>query len=148
MCIGITVLTMPPTVAALGYLSWFQGQSLYSDYLFENSSPRESRSFGWVATFTGMASVPLVYHLQATALFPLVESGSKDAEELQRQALQRRPHHLPKVSTQAQTGYVPPESMMQLVKQVGPPLVLRIAATSFSFFVAGAVQVQVAQWIS
>lgn len=136
MCIGITVLTMPPTVAALGYLSWLQGQSHYADsFLHLPSLP----PIGWTATSIGITVVPLTYYAQSTIIFPLLES-SKDANELKRQALQKTPHHLTKVSTQAQTGYVPPESMTQLAKQVGPPLILRVAATSISFFVAGAIQ--------
>jgi hypothetical protein len=106
---------------------------------------------GWTATLAGFAAVPLVYYLQSALVFPLLESVS-DADELKRQALhQRQPRQnvrylTNKVSTQAQTGYVPPESMTQLAKQVGPPLALRIAATSIAFFCAGAFQVQVAQW--
>jgi hypothetical protein len=140
MCIGIAIVTMPPIVSALGYMSWFQGQSIYCYYNLMNlSAPPEI--YSWTSNASGIATVAGVYYLQSSTIFPLLESsGAKD--ELQKHAL--RPHHLTKkITTQAQTGYVPPESMTELAVKVGPPLMLRIAATSIAFFAAGMIQTHV-----
>jgi hypothetical protein len=75
--------------------------------------------------------------------FPYLQN-SEAAQELTQQALESRPHFTKKIFHQHQTGYVPPQSMTELAKLVGPPLMLRIAATSVAFFFAGVVQTYVA----
>ncbi|MGK3754243.1 MAG: hypothetical protein ACI8RD_006552, partial [Bacillariaceae sp.] len=54
--------------------------------------------------------------------------------------LQQQQNSFVKIVHQSQTGYRPPESVMEIMYKVTPPLTLRIGATSIAFFCAGFIQ--------
>ena len=198
MCLGVTVLTLPPTVACLGYFSWYQGSELcfvrqqqqqqlklINYYNNSNNSkllklPRTQQSQSqppqqsFLSYSIGTITLIGTYYVQSL-LFPYLES-SEAREKLKQHTLLERFHnpatttakttptstYVPatapisayrqsllqqqqnsfvKIVHQSQiTGYQPPESIMEIMYKVTPPLVLRISATSLAFFCAGFIQ--------
>jgi len=108
-------------------------------------------------TFVAMATVPLTYCGQSKTDVSLagflVERRQGSSTGLETSSIGIAAFFeillpLPNIiTTQAQTGHVPPESVTELHQNVGPPVMLRVAATSVALFVAGAVQAQVTDWM-
>ena len=206
MCLGVTVLTLPPTVACLGYFSWYQGSELcfvrqqqqqqlklinYYNNSNNNSKllklPRTQQSQSqppqqsFVSYSIGTITLIGTYYVQSL-LFPYLES-SEAREKLKQHTLLERFHNPATTTTKATptstyvpattktttttapisayrqsllqqqqnsfvkivhqsqiTGYQPPESIMEIMYKVTPPLALRIGATSIAFFCAGFIQ--------
>ena len=207
MCLGVTVLTLPPTVACLGYFSWYQGSELcfvrqqqqqqlklINYYNNSNNSkllklPRTQQSKSqsqppqqsFVSYSVGTITLIGTYYVQSL-LFPYLES-SEAREKLKQHTLLERFHNPATTTTKATptstcvpataktttttapisayrqsllqqqqnsfvkivhqsqiTGYQPPESIMEIMYKVTPPLALRIGATSIAFFCAGFIQ--------
>ena len=207
MCLGVTVLTLPPTVACLGYFSWYQGSELcfvrqqqqqqlklINYYNNSNNSkllklPRTQQSQSqppqqsFVSYSIGTITLIGTYYVQSL-LFPYLES-SEAREKLKQHTLLERFHNPATTTTKATptstcvpattktttttttapisayrqsllqqqqnsfvkivhqsqiTGYQPPESIMEIMYKVTPPLALRIGATSLAFFCAGFIQ--------
>jgi hypothetical protein len=208
MCLGVTVLTLPPTVACLGYFSWYQGselcfvrqQQLKSiNYYNSNSklvklrtqqsqlqSQSEPPQQSFVSYSIGTITLIGTYYVQSL-IFPYFESSEardklKQHTLLERfhpatitttpmptttstptktptttstcmpaaatttisayrqSLLQQQQNSFVKIVHQSQTGYQPPESVMEIMYKVTPPLALRIGATSIAFFCAGFIQ--------
>jgi hypothetical protein len=147
----LPVVLLPPSVACTGYVMWYQGQHFSlsrvtnaNNHKNSSSDPPDQSLLSYSA---GILTLVGTYYMQSLT-FPYLQN-SEAAEELltQQKALesQSRPHvTTKKISHQSQTGYMPPQSITELAKRVGPPLMLRIAATSVAFFVAGVVQTYVA----
>jgi hypothetical protein len=202
MCLGVTVLTLPPTVACLGYFSWYQGselcfvrhqqqqQQLKSINYYDSNSKllklrtQQSQSQppqqSFVSYSIGTITLIGTYHFQSL-IFPYLESSeardklkqhtllerfhpatttttptttttttstcmpatttTTTALSAYRQSLlQQQQNSFVKIVHQSQTGYQPPESVMEIMYKVTPPLALRIGATSIAFFCAGFIQ--------
>mmetsp|Transcript_17079 Transcript_17079/g.40960 ORF Transcript_17079/g.40960 Transcript_17079/m.40960 type:complete len:165 (-) Transcript_17079:154-648(-) len=153
MCIGITVVFLPPSVAISGYLFWYQGQrtvltSHYNrSYIAEEEFPVQSlKSYA-----LGLATLGGAYYAQSLA-FPLIEGGTLSARELKEHAMSTRHRdHFSKNNKQFTVykeggpgRYAPPKNLFELAKRVAPPITLRVAASSMAFFCAGAVQTFIA----
>lgn len=183
MCIGVSIITLPPTVACLGYISWYQGADLclerlqlrHEDWLMgkaksNNRGPPSQTVKSYAA---GIVTLVGSYYMQSKA-FPFLETPEA-REELQRHSLatsysssssssassssmssssslasqpfttrsslqqQARITHQSQIS-----GYRPPDSVMEILYKVTPPLALRISATTVAFFMTGVVQTAVA----
>jgi hypothetical protein len=211
MCLGVTVLTLPPTVACLGYFSWYQGSELCFErqrqqqqqllkspinYNNKNSSKllklrtqqpqsqsqskSKSPQQSFVSYSIGAITLIGTYYVQSL-IFPYLESSEardklKQHTLLERfhptttttttthtstcmpattttttatattisayrqSLLQQQQNSFVKIVHQSQTGYRPPESVMEIMYKVTPPLTLRIGATSIAFFCAGFIQ--------
>ena len=161
MCIGITLVFLPPSVAISGYLFWYQGsktvltQNLHRRYIsYEDDFPSQS----FTSYALGISTLGGAYYLQSLA-FPFIEGGTVAAQELKEHALSTTRHHHHRdhftnknannkqftVYKEGGPGrYAPPKNLFELAKRVFPPITLRIAASSVAFFCAGAVQTYVA----
>ena len=78
MCVGVTVLLLPPTVLGTGYICWYQGhhfalrryyyeESFFLDY-YDNPPPDTLSSYS-----LGILTLGGTYYLQSLLLFPLFE---------------------------------------------------------------------------
>jgi len=176
MCLGIAVLTLPPSVVCVGYMTWFQGSEFCLEQLkFQhtiststskvNSLRPPQQSF--VTHVIGSITVFGTYYVQSS-LFPYLESPEARDQLKQHTLLPSQQQQqtknaysssaattttttAPKIMSsyqqsftkivhQSQTGYKPPESMMEVMYNVTPPLAIRIGATSVAFFCAGFIQ--------
>ena len=142
---------LPPSVAISGYLLWSQGEHLvlstHYDRRFITQSDAPDQT---IKSYTlGIVSVIGAYYLQSLA-FPLIEGGKVKVQELKEHALSRRHsnHFESKDFTVYKQGghgqYKPPKDFLELAKRVAPPIALRVAASSSSFFCAGIIQTYVA----
>jgi len=167
MCIGITIVCLPPSVAISGYLFWYQGQKMIltnhynRSYIAEDEVPEQSfKSYG-----IGILSLGSAYYVQSLA-FPFIEGGKLAGQELKEHALSTTRHYnnnnnfdnniknnkqftvynnQNKNKLEGRQGrYMPPKNLFELVKRVAPPITLRIAASSLAFFFAGSVQTFIA----
>ena len=162
MCIGITLVFLPPSVAISGYLFWYQGsktvltQNLHRSYIsYEDDFPSQS----FTSYALGISTLGGAYYVQSLA-FPFIEGGTVAAQELKEHALSTTRHHHRYHFTNKNANnkqftvynnkeggpgrYAPPKNLFELAKRVFPPITLRIAASSLAFFCAGAVQTYVA----
>ena len=155
MCVGVTVLTLPPTVACLGYLSWLQGNTFCHERLLPVQARRqqqqETESSSFASFSTGMATLVGTYWLISLS-FPYLETN-ESRDKLKQHALERSSTQPSKfnsgssfqrITHQSQTGYRPPENVMEIVYKVAPPLSLRLGTTAVAFFCAGVAQTYVA----
>jgi hypothetical protein len=164
MCIGITIVCLPPSVAISGYLFWYQGQKMIltnhynRSYIAEDEVPEQSfKSYG-----IGILSLGSAYYVQSLA-FPFIEGGKLAGQELKEHALSTTRHYNNNNNcdnniknnkqftvynnqnkNKVEGRYMPPKNLFELVKRVAPPITLRIAASSFAFFFAGSVQTYIA----
>ena len=130
--IPILLLGVPPSIATSGYYCWYSGQRL----ILKNQNNEPNQTFA--SYFAGIASLGGAYYIQSLA-FPIIEGGTLAARELNVRVTS---------SNQYKEGgagkYVPPKDMFELVRRVGPPVTLRIVASSLAFFCAGIAQTYVA----
>ena len=162
MCVGVTVLTLPPTVVCLGYLSWLQGSNFCHERLLllpqfnvdtkRKRHTKESKSS--LASFlAGMATLVGTYWLISLS-FPYLETSDAQ-DKLKQHTLEpsnsttvsrtaKRSGKFQRITHQSQTGYRPPENIMEIVYKVTPPLSLRLGTTTVAFFCAGVTQTFVA----
>ena len=155
MCIGITIVFLPPSVAISGYLCWYQGQktvlatNLKRSFISEDDFPSQT----FTSYTLGLATLGGAYYVQSLA-FPFIEGGTVAAQELKEHAMSaRHSDHFSKNNKQFSVynnkeggpgRYAPPKDMFELARRVFPPITLRIAASSVAFFCAGAVQTYIA----
>lgn len=152
MCIGVTVVCLPPSVLISGYMLWYQGEQLvlsnhYNRYIMEEDVPDQTKT-SFVA---GLATLGGTYYA-LSLVFPFVEGGTRVAQELKEHAVSRD-HFNPTdkgftVYDNIQKGgpgrYAPPKDMLELARRVAPPITLRLAASSVAFFCAGVAQTYIA----
>ena len=138
MCVGVTVTLAPPTALAAGYVLWNSGQSIALKRLqidVDTPPPQTFLSYGvGFATLGGvyLGLDNMIQQMEAKA------SGSKSSPQINTASSHFLPHKAP------QQAFRPPQTVQELIERLGPPLLSRIGAASFSFFCAGIVQTYVA----
>ena len=143
MCIGITILCLPPSVAISGFFCWYSGEK----FVIRNRYDEPDQTFS--SYCVGFASLGGAYYIQSLA-FPVIGGGTLAARELKEHATSINHNHFSnsKQFTVYKEGgagkYLPPKDMFELVRRVAPPITLRIAASSMAFFCAGVAQTYVA----
>ena len=79
MCIGVTIVCLPPSVAISGYLCWYQGQKTVlsnhyrRSYIAEDEVPDQS----FKSYMIGIATLGGAYYAQSLT-FPFIEGGRWD----------------------------------------------------------------------
>lgn len=151
MCIGITILCLPPSVAISGYFCWYNGEKLViknhyqKRHFFADDVPDQT----FASYFIGIAALGGAYYLQSLA-FPFIEGGTLAARELKEHATTMNHDHFSnsKQFTVYKEGgagkYSPPKDVFELARRVAPPITLRVFASSMAFFCAGVAQTYVA----
>lgn len=154
MCIGVTIVCLPPSVAISGYLCWYQGQQIVlsghynRSFIAEDEVPNQS----FKSYIIGLATLGGAYYAQSLT-FPFIEGGTLAGKELKEHAMSSTRHnnHFSKNDKQFTVykeggpgKYSPPKNYLELAKRVAPPITLRVAASSMAFFCAGIVQTYIA----
>jgi hypothetical protein len=143
MCIGLTILIVPPSTVLGGYFMWYGGQQFVVHQMLQKSSqelshfstvlPRQS-ALGYAS---GIATLFGTFRLQA----PLIDrfEGGKEAKERARLAFRTEitPPH------KSLNPFRPPQTATELYERAGRPILARLSAGSVAFFCAGAVQAYV-----
>jgi hypothetical protein len=138
MCVGISVIVVPPLTLLGGYACWCAGEQFTLHRVVSVSSTRTGTSepqHGIVSYGTGLATLYGSYELQ----FPWIQKYEASSSKI-RQAVSREltpPHKL-------SNPYQPPQTPKELWETLGRSLVSRFAAGSIAFFCAGTVQTFVA----
>ena len=172
MCIGVTIVCLPPSVAISGYLFWYQGQKLILSYHYQRSyiAQDEIPNQSFTSYIVGLGTLGGAYYMQSLS-FAWIEGGTLVGKELKKHALtMTHKDHFIEDTTKTksiknnmnsnkqyttyknyqregiptQGRFIPPKNMMELAKRVAPPITLRIAASSIAFFCAGCVQTYIA----
>lgn len=151
MCIGITILCLPPSVAISGYFCWYSGEKLAiksyynKSHVFEEDVPNQTLK----SYFVGIAALGGAYYMQSLA-FPFIEGGTLAAKELKEHATSLNHDHFSNskhftVYKEGGAGkYAPPKDIFELTRRVAPPITLRVVASSVAFFCAGVAQTYIA----
>jgi len=134
MCIGLTIMIMPPAAAGGGYLMWYSGQQ----FVLHRSKLAEAPSPSTISFISGITALVGTYSVQC----PIVRSieGGDVAGEKAKEAIQKEfvpPHK------QAQP-FQPPQTLGEVYQRMGRPILARLGAGSIAFFCAGAIQTYVA----
>lgn len=163
MCVGVTVALAPPSALAAGYYLWHCGQnfvmsrSSFSQFqqaggkvLYDLKPPPQSfLSFGsGIATLSGsyLALDHCIHRLETASASTTSTSsttGGAAAKQTAASVQQTSKYFLPHKAAPGQ-AFRPPQTVTELMERLGPPLLSRLGAVSFSFFCAGVVQTYVA----
>mgnify|MGYP005846170743 CR=1 FL=1 len=160
MCVGVAVTLAPPSAMVCGWCLWHTGENVVlsncrlspppslpyassdtpSKYDAEHPPRQTFLTYGvGVAVLTGtfLLQDSAIQRWEATA-----DLQQQEAQQFKHSAKEHVKHFLPhKNPTQA---FQPPQTPQELVERLGRPLLSRLAAASFSFFCAGAVQTYLA----
>lgn len=145
MCIGITIMTVPPLVATTCYACWFAGQA---SVLRQQKHTSGSSYVSYAASL--LIAIPTYY-----AQTPLIRwmEGDRSQQQNPTTPTRRRHHQPPPSPRQQQASFVPPHKIKdpaarfqppqtpgEFWQRMGRPVAARVAALGTTFFCAGAVQ--------
>ena len=161
MCVGVTVTLAPPTALASGYYLWHCGQdfalssSLVSHHIPQTATstktihyditppPQSILSYiSGIATLSG-SYLALDHCIHKWEVSSSLSSTSTKPQTPSSSVQQNSKYFLPHKASPSQ-AFRPPQTVPELMERLGPPLLSRLGAASFSFFCAGAVQTYVA----
>ena len=169
MCVGVTVTLAPPTALASGYYLWHCGQdfalssSLLSHHPIPqtampakrihydvNPPPQSILSYmSGIATLSGsyLALDHCIHKWEVSSSSSSTTTTTTTKPQTSSSIIQQNSKYfLPHKASPSQ-AFRPPQTVSELMERLGPPLLSRLGAASFSFFCAGAVQTYVASYL-
>jgi hypothetical protein len=134
MCIGLTVMIVPPASVGGGYLMWTYGRQLVITRQNLRDMPKQSLA----SQTAGLFALYSTYKLQSPLL--AFFDGDATAQSRARETMQREftPPH------KSLHAFQPPQTLTEVYERAGRPILARLGAVSLAFFCAGAVQTYVA----
>ena len=158
MCIGLTIMIVPPSVLGVSYVMFTSGQSWVQHRYYSpssilrlsSSSASASVPTGSILSYaSGIATAAGLYHVQSTVIARyepkssiMVPTASATTNIPARRTTTAGDSFIP--PHKATQPFRPPQTVNELYQALGRPFLTRLAAASVSFFCAGAVQAYVA----
>ena len=159
MCIGLTIVVTPPLAVLSACSCWWLGQNageriissyqrLDRNHIHDSSSDQQASNTYNVSSYLAGAAVLVPVYWAQTPLIRAMggdtgHSSTNNSSHKQTTVLQQRGHRDYVPPHKATVPFRPPQTVPEMWKRMGRPVVARLMACSVACFCAGVVQAAV-----